>query len=67
MEEAESPQLRAEDLTRRVLIVNFTAIHVSFVVNSSHLALIGQLVPDDFQCASELIWQCQLNLTHAPL
>ena len=48
MEEAESPQLRAEDLTRRVLIVNFAAIHVSIVIICSHLALTGQLVPDDF-------------------
>jgi hypothetical protein len=32
MEEAEGPQLRAEDLTKRVLIVNFVAIHVSIVV-----------------------------------
>ena len=66
MEEAEDTQLRAEDLTRRVLIVNFTAILVSIVVIWSDLAL-TQLVPDDFQCASEFVWQCQLNLTHAPL
>jgi hypothetical protein len=55
MEEAEGPQLRAEDLTKRVLIVNFVAIHVSIVVIWSHLALTYQLVPDDFQCASESI------------
>ena len=48
MEEAEGPQLGAEDLTKRVLGVNFTAIHVSIVVIWSHLALTGQLVPDNF-------------------
>jgi hypothetical protein len=48
MEEAEGAQLRAEDLTKRVLVVNFAAIHVRIVVILSHLALIGQLMPDDF-------------------
>ena len=57
MEEAEGPKLRAEDLTKRVLFVNFAAIHVSIVAIWSHLALTGQLVPDDFQCTSESTWQ----------
>jgi hypothetical protein len=55
MEEAEGPQLTAEHLTKRVLVVNFAANHVSIVVIWSHLALTGQLVPDDFQCTSESI------------
>ena len=57
MEEAEGSQLRAEELTKRVLAVNFSAIHVSIVIIWSHLALTGQLAPDDFQCMSESIWK----------
>ena len=58
MDEAEGPQLTAEHLTKRVLVVNFAANHVSIVVFWSHLALTGQLVPDDFQCTSEsIVWQ----------
>ena len=67
MEEAEGPQLGAEDLTKRVLGVNFTAIHVSIVVIWSHVALTGQLVPDNFQCTSKSIWQSSLNISYAPL
>ena len=57
MEAAEGPQSRAEDLTKRVLVINFAAIHVSIAVSWSHLSLTGQLVPDNFQCTSESIWQ----------
>jgi hypothetical protein len=55
MEEAEGAQLGAEELTKRVLFINFPAIHVSMVVIWSHLALTDQPVPDDFQCTSESI------------
>ena len=48
IEEAKGPQLTPEDLTKRVVFVNFSAIHVSIVVFWSHLALTGQLVPDNF-------------------
>ena len=57
IEEAKGPQLMPEDLTKRVLAINFTAIHVSIVVFWSHLALTGQLVPDGFQCTSESVWR----------
>ena len=43
IEESEGPQLMAEALTKRVLVVNFTAIHVSLVVIWSHPALTGNL------------------------
>ena len=46
-----------EDLTKRVLAIDFTAIHVSIVVFWSHLALTDQLVPDGFQCTSESVWR----------
>ena len=57
MEEVEGPRSRAEDLTKRELFVNVAAIHVSIVVIWSYLALTGQLVPDNFQCTFESIWQ----------
>ena len=57
MEAAEGSQLRAENLTKRVLAVNFVAILVSIVVIWSPPALTGQRVPDDFQCTSESTWQ----------
>jgi hypothetical protein len=35
IEDAEGPQLRVEELAKRVLVVNFTAIHVSIVLSGS--------------------------------
>ena len=55
MEEAEGPQLTAEHLTKRVLVINFAANYVSIVVIWLRLVLTGQLMPADFQCTSEII------------
>ena len=57
MEEVEGPQLRTEDLAKRVLIINFSAIHVSIVVIWSHLR-----GPDWSTCARRLPMYVRINM-----
>ena len=57
MDEAEDPELTAERLTSRVLVVNFAAIDVSANMNLLQRTLsYSMFVVGFLQCTSEPLW-----------